>query len=120
MELGIQWLYSLGTLSLDFKNLRIEFMLKGKHHLLLRAISRLIRVLNATRMQNTLKQSSHGALAQLFSIQSYSTNSYQPNTNQVILLNDIEQPQLVVVLEQSNLFLLSQRNFGPLEPRIIP
>ena len=78
-----------------------------------------IRVINAAQMQRTLKQSSHGDLGQLFSMQPHSTNPYRPNTSQVTLLStqasfhDTSHPDLLVVLEQFQSVFVEPKELPP-------
>lgn len=64
MVLGVQWLTTLGPVFWDFKDLRMEFQVQGKKHVLRGGQFVDTKRISATQTQSLLKANSHGVVAQ--------------------------------------------------------
>ncbi|XP_074282563.1 uncharacterized protein LOC141607104 [Silene latifolia] len=69
MVLGIQWLESLGPVLWDFKQIRMEFTVQKRKHVLRGCQSRTLQWVSAKQMQTTLAKQPPGA--QLFAMRAY-------------------------------------------------
>ena len=67
--LGAQWLRTLGPILWDFAELWMQFSINGTKHTLCGLQPGSLSLISSHRMENLLKKSSHGVIAQLHFIQ---------------------------------------------------
>ena len=70
MVLGIQWLETLGEIKWDFRELRMEFKIQGRKHVLRGSTSQVdLKIVDSKQMNKLLTSSSECSLIQLNNIQ---------------------------------------------------
>ena len=67
--LGTQWLHTFGTILWDFAELWMQFSINGTKHTLRGLQLGSLGLISLHSMENILKKSSHGVIAQLHFIQ---------------------------------------------------
>ena len=70
MVLGVQWLETLGEIKWDFKQLRMEFVIEGKKHVLRGSFAKAkLKTISSRGVQKLISQGSECSMVQLCSLQ---------------------------------------------------
>ena len=103
MVLGIQWLVELGPILWDFKNLRMEFMVKGRKFMLRGATTSPIKLVSGKQIQKDLRQISYASTTQIFSIQVEEEKIVKKQGKEPEGLAQLLQQYMMVFLEPQGL-----------------
>ena len=108
MVLGIQWLETLGEIKWDFKQLRMEFEIEGKKHVLRGGSSQVeLKTVDGKQLDKLLPSSSECSLVQICSLQMVEDMKSHCFVNGVTLVNEGRVPETINELLQKyeSLFL---------------
>jgi hypothetical protein len=86
IALDIEWLCTLGPITMDFKKLTMQFQHEGQQYKFQGITIGSPEIISSHRMEKLLKKGHYGIIVQLYSIQAVETPPVHPNL-QVILSN---------------------------------
>ena len=96
MVLGIQWLETLGEIKWDFKQLRMEFEIEGKKHVLRGGSSQVeLKTVDGKQLDKLLPSSSKCSLVQICSLQMVEDMKSHCFVNGVTLVNEGRVPETI-------------------------
>ena len=101
MVLGVQWLETLGEIRWDFKQLRMEFTIDGKKHVLQGSSNKAeLKTINSKGLEKLLSQPTECSMVHLCSLQirEDTGEGFHYSVNGINVVKEESMPEPVVAL----------------------
>jgi hypothetical protein len=82
--LGVEWLCTLGPITMDFKDLTMQFQQEGQQYKFQGITTDSPEIISSHRMEKLLKKGHSGIISQLHSIQAVETPSIHPDLQAIL------------------------------------
>jgi hypothetical protein len=82
--LGVEWLCTLGPITMDFKDLTMQFQQEGQQYKFQGITTGSLEIISSHRMEKLLKKGHSGIISQLHSIQAVETPLVHPNLQSIL------------------------------------
>jgi hypothetical protein len=82
--LGVEWLHTLGPITMDFKDLTMQFQQEGQQYKFQGITTGSLEIISSHHMEKLLKKGHSGIISQLHSIQVVETPSVHPDLQSIL------------------------------------
>jgi hypothetical protein len=82
--LGVEWLHTLGPITMDFKDLTMQFQQEGQQYKFQGITTGSLEIISSHHMEKLLKKGHSGIISQLHSIQAVETPSVHPDLQSIL------------------------------------
>jgi hypothetical protein len=85
--LGIEWLHTIGPITMDFNDLTMQFQQEGQQYKFQGITTGSPKIISSYRMEKLLGKIHFGIIAQVYSIQAVETPPVHPNLQAILSLH---------------------------------